>query len=819
MITQLPAGRVTFAFTDVVGSTRAFDEFGDVYVAAVRKMHALIAETVGEHGGAVVSTEGDGAFLAFPTADQALAALCAIQDNLEQAARAVAGQPGTLVLRVRAGAHTGHATPVGGEYVSLAVHVAARVAASANAGQVVVSQSVQHDLDKPRGVELGRYRLKDIAEPVTLWRITGPDTPLRADLERVTNVARPRTSFIGRVDELAALRDLVDEPGIVTVTGPGGLGKTRLVTELCLAICDVLGGGAWLAELASLDDPDAIPGAVAAALGAESASGVDALIRELRRRGDTLLVLDNCEHVIEQVAELTVALTDACPRLRMICTSREALEVDGEQVLRLHPLSSRTDTAQPGEAERLFLERATAAGATVAPDQLDAVTRACRQLDGLPLALELAAARLSTVPVSELAEALEAQQVRLQRRAGLRHHRSLTDLVAWSVRLLQPGERVALQALSVFPGRFDAPAAKEVLAAVPGATAHSLPELTRRSLVDLDGDRYRLLTTIRSYAADELAADTELAAAAHRAQYEWALRGCPDPTELFTGFDDFDTMLAVLAAFNWGLDSGAGELGQLMRRLRYYSDRTGGNELIQQAAARVLTRPLPQTSEEVMLQSIALAISVGMGWQLRAGSVDTDRVEQLVAAARSVADAPALYQAVGVAATTLSKVGLDDRAIEFAMEAVELTRREPSLAAFRGIQLGDLGVAYFAANDRKNAEKYMRQAVAIAEEVGDVPNVAVNRCNLAELLIDRGEFGEAIDQIRPVLQAAHFPPITKAIALAFVAEAENGLGHVDAARAIAPEAAAELGRMASLDSSLASYVDRLNRVLDAIRAS
>lgn len=817
MIAQLPAGRVTFAFTDVVGSTRAFDEYGELYVAAVRKMHAMIAETVADHGGAVVSTEGDGAFLAFPTADQALAALCAIQDNLEQAARAAIDEPGALVLRIRAGAHTGHATPVGGEYVSLAVHVAARVAASANAGQVIVSQSVQYDLDKPRGVELGRYRLKDIAEPVTLWRVAGPDTPLRADLERVTNVARPRTSFIGRVDELATLRNLVDEPGIITVTGPGGLGKTRLVTELCLAICDVLAGGAWLAELAALDDPDAIPGAVAAALGAESASNVDALIRELARRGDTLLVLDNCEHMIDQVAELTVTLTDACPRLRVICTSREPLEVDGEQVLRLQPLSS-ADTARPGEAERLFLERATAAGATVPPDELDAVTRACRQLDGLPLALELAAARLSTVPVSALAEALEAQQIRLQRRGGLRHHRSLTDLVAWSVRLLQPGERIALQALSVFPGRFDAPAAKEVLAEVPGANAHALPELTRRSLVDLDGDRYRLLTTIRAYAADELSGDPELAASAHRALYEWALRGCPDATALFSGFDDFDTMLAVLAAFNWGIDGGAGELGQLMRRLRHYSDLTGGNDLIQQAADRVLSRPLPRTSDEVMLQSIALAVSVGMGWQLRTGSVDIGWVEQLVAAARSVADPPALYQAVGVAATTLSKVGLDDRAIAFAREAVELTRREPSLAAFRGIQLGDLGVAYFAANDRENAEKCMREAATIAEELGDFSNVAVNRCNLAELLLDRGEFSEAIDQVRPVLQAAHFPPITTAIALAFVAEAEAGLGHLDAARATAPEAAAELGRMAARDPSLTTYVNRLERVLDAVGA-
>lgn len=816
MIGQLPAGRVTFAFTDVVGSTRAFAEFGDVYAAAVRQMHTGIAATVTAHGGAVVSTEGDGAFLAFPTADQALAALCSIQDDLERSARDAAQEPGSLVLRIRAGAHTGHATPLGGEYVSLAVHVAARVAAAANAGQVIVSQAVQHDLDMPRGVELGRYRLKDLAEPLTLWRVAGPDTPLRADLDRVTNVAQPRTSFVGRASELGTLRDLAGEPGIVTITGPGGLGKTRVAAELCLQLCDALRGGAWLAELASLDDPDAVLGAVAAALGNESASSVDALVRHLSRRGDTLLVLDNCEHVVEAVAELAVALTDRCPQLRLLCTSREPLEVDGEQVLRLQSLAGRAADGLAGDAERLFAERAKAAGVAISDVQLDAVARACRHLDGLPLALELAAARLPTLPVQELAAALENQQLRLQRRGGPRHHRSLADLVAWSARLLQPGERMALQVLSLFPGRFDAATAKEVLAAVPGAAVHALPELTRRSLVDLDGDRYRLLATIRQYASDELNTDPELAVSANRALYEWALRGCPEHTARFTSADDFDTGLAVLAALNWGLDAGARGADRLMRRLRFWSDRTGGNESIRHTAARVLQRPPPTTAEDVLLQSIALGIDAGLGWQVPADRVDTAAVDQLVTAARAVGDVAALYQAVSVAATTFSKVGRNDRAIEFALEAVELTRREPALAAFHGIQLGDLAVTYFAAGDRENAETYMRQGIEIAEEVGDLPNIAVNRCNLAELLLDRGEIAEAAEQARLVLQAPHFPPVTTAIALALLAEAQHAAGDAEAVRAIAPEAAAELRRMVDLDPSLATYLDRLHRVLDAV---
>jgi tetratricopeptide (TPR) repeat protein len=230
----------------------------------------------------------------------------------------------------------------------------------------------------------------------------------------------------------------------------------------------------------------------------------------------------------------------------------------------------------------------------------------------------------------------------------------------------------------------------------------------------------------------------------------------------------------------------------------------------------VLGQPLQTTVDDVLLHSIALGISAGLGWRLAEGSVDVPGVEALVEAARAVGDVVALYQAVGVAATTLSKVGLNDRAVEFALETLELTRREPTLASFRGVAVGDLAVTYFAAGDMANAEKYIRQGIDIAEELGDLSNVAVNRCNLAELLLDRGDLPHAIEQARLVLQSPNYPPITTAIALGLLAEAQYESGDVDAARSIAPDAAGELRRMAELDVSLASYVDRLNRVLEAV---
>jgi predicted ATPase len=717
------------------------------------------------------------------------------------------------VLRIRAGAHTGRATPVGDEYVSLAVHIAARVAATANAGQVVVSQSVQHDLDRTRGTELGRYRLKDVPEPVPLWLVAGPRTPLRAEPERLTNIVTPRTSFVGRADELATLTGLLAEPGIVTVVGPGGLGKSRLVVEACLRLGERLPGGTWLAELAAVDDPGSVLGAVAAALGGEPGATLESVGRELSRRGDAVLVLDNCEHLIEGAAELAAELAERCPRVRLVATSREALDVDGEVVLRLTPLPISSEESQVGEAEQLFVERAASAGAALSGDDLAAVSRVCRQLDGLPLALELAAARAPAMPVSQLADALEARQLRLQRRGVQGRHRNLTELVSWSMRLLDPGERAALCVLSVFPGRFAASTAKEVLGAVPRASAHALPELTRRSLVDLDGDEYRLLSTIRDVAAQELADDPELDEAAHRSLLEWAVADCPDPTARMTDLDDFDTALAVLAALSWGLDHNRDGLHLLMRRLRYWADRTGGAEALRELGLRVMSRPTPRTPEEVHLQSAGMDVAIGIGWHLREGLVDAARIEAHVAAARAVGDAPALYQALAIAALTMSKLERHREAQALSKEALELTRTDSRLAAFRGLEVGDLALTYYFAGDLDSAQRYLQEAVDIVGELGDDTNVAVNRCNLAELMLDRGAPESAREQVLAVAQAPASSPLVTAVALALLVEAYQASGAVDEARELAPEAKQALEHLAELDPSLTAQLERFRGVL------
>lgn len=509
VVVELPSGMVTFAFVDVVGSTLAFAEHGDAFVAALEGLHAAIAESTGAHGGVVVKTEGDGAFLAFGAADGAVRALIELQARVEAAAADT-----TLPvprLRVRAGAHAGRAQPVGGDYIALPVNVAARVTSAAGAGQALVTPAVvdeltDHDLVRAAGVPVGEYALKDVRGPTPLHRVAGGPEPPRATPYRRTNVAEPITSFVGRDRELAELGDLVASHRLVTVLGPGGMGKTRLTSQLLLQVAASY-DGAWLVELASIADPARVVGQVAAGLGSR-ATTTDELVAELAGRGPTLVLLDNCEHLIDAAADVAAELLARLPDLRIVATSREPLQVEREVVWRIPALVG--DDARCA----LFAHRYTSASGG-AFDTLDRslVAELCTTLDGSPLAIELAAVHAREVPLRQLIDLLRDGSETLARRGGGRQS-SLDTVVAWSMDRLDVAHREALLVLSQAPARLTAEEACLLLRDVAdrhGVTPPALLRgLVRVSLVDLDGDRYRLLDTIRGAARRALQADQDL---------------------------------------------------------------------------------------------------------------------------------------------------------------------------------------------------------------------------------------------------------------------------------------------------------------------
>jgi predicted ATPase/class 3 adenylate cyclase len=497
----LPTGTVTFLFTDVEGSTRLLDELGAAgYAVELARHRRIVRGSLAEHGGVEVDTQGDAFFCAFGSARAAVACAAEIQNALSD------GQ-----LRVRIGVHTGEALVVDRHYVGIDVHRAARIGACGHGGQVVVSPATVALLEPGEMSlrDLGAHRLKDLAAPVVLHQLGDADFPPLKTLYR-TNLPVPATPFLGREQELGELVRSATAPGVrvLTLTGPGGTGKTRLSLQLAAELSDGYPDGVWWVPLAPLRGGDLVASAVASVLSVEEESdrAVVASIASSLARKRTLLLLDNCEHVVEAVASLVAAVVGACPDVVVVATSREPLAVRGEQVFAVEPLAAE-------DAVELFHARARAAGARLdATETRGAVTALCSRLDNLPLAVELAAARAAVLPPAALLERLATRiDVLTGPRDAEERQRTLRAAIAWSYDLLEDREQQLFRRLGVFVGGAS-------LAAIEGVCDADLEDvlsvvsksLARQASGDGDEPRYWMLETIREFAAEELAASGEL---------------------------------------------------------------------------------------------------------------------------------------------------------------------------------------------------------------------------------------------------------------------------------------------------------------------
>jgi len=584
---DLPTGTVTFLLTDIEGSTRLWETVPDAMEVALERHNRLVAGVVEDHGGVVVTSrgEGDSFFAVFASAVAAVEAAGACQLALHGEA-----WPAGAALRVRMGLHTGEAHVQEGDYVDHApINRCARVKAAGHGGQVLVTKATRDLVEGRLGggfglTRLGEFQLRDLAESELIYQLIHADLPANfppPNTVHVGNLPLQVSSFVGRAQELEQTAAALAAARVVTLTGPGGVGKTRLALQAAGQVLPRFSEGAWLCELAPVRDPAGVDDAVAAvfALTARAGQSTREALMEFLRGKQLLLVLDNCEHLLEGAAAVAGVLARSCGRLVILATSREALRIDGERLVPVPSLGvpgAEADLAAITEAEavRLFAERAAAVkpGFAVTTENAAAVAAVVRRLDGVPLAIELAAARVPTMTPAELARRLERSFAVLAagRRGAVERHQTLRAVIDWSFNLLTEPEQRLLPRMAVFAGGCTLEAAEAVCGGEgidPDAVFELLAGLVARSLVVAEehgpGTRYRLLETIRQYGEQRLEGAGEAGRwQARHARYYADLLGRvrddahePDP-EVFWALRLSAEQDNLLAAWSWAIGTG-----------------------------------------------------------------------------------------------------------------------------------------------------------------------------------------------------------------------------------------------------------------------
>jgi predicted ATPase/class 3 adenylate cyclase len=543
-VSELPTGTVTFLFTDLESSTRLWEEHPDAMRDALARHDEILRDAVDAHRGRIVKGRGDGLHAVFATAEGAIEA--AVEGQVALGAENW-GETGPL--RARMGLHTGVAEQRGGDYFGPVLNRAARLAAVAHPGQVLCSlataELVRDSVAAPVAlVELGRHQLRDLARPELVFQATHPELsvefpPLRSVDAFPGNLPVQVTSLVGRGEEIAAVGRALAEARLVTLTGVGGVGKTRLAVQTAAEVVPSYVDGAWLCELAAAGDPDAMVQVIAAALGVhpDLAVPLNVRVREWLRARRALVVLDNCEHLLDAASRFADEILRGCLEVRLLATSREPLDIDGERVMRVRSLrlpdpATEFEDVTATDAVQLFVERASSAEPDfqVTPAVERTLAEICRRLDGIPLAIELAAARVVSMSPGEILERLD-ERFRLLtggRRTAVERHQTLRATVDWSYSLLEPSEQLVFDRLGVFPSSFDVAAAGAVASGrgiEDWDVLDALNGLVHKSMVTTipgaDATRYQLLETMRQYAREHLdqGGDADRCRRAHAAHY------------------------------------------------------------------------------------------------------------------------------------------------------------------------------------------------------------------------------------------------------------------------------------------------------------
>jgi predicted ATPase len=726
---SFPRGTVTFLFTDIEGSTRLLQELGDEYANILADHRRTLRGEFARYGGVEVGTEGDSFFVAFPKASDALAAATAARE-------ALADGP----IRVRMGLHTGEPIVTEEGYVGIDVHRAARIAAAGHGGQILVSQATRDLAGADSLHDLGMHRLKDLAAPERLYQVDDDEFPPLKSVDQ-TNLPVQPTPFVGRERELAEVLALLGSRRIVTLTGPGGGGKTRLALQAAAESVEQFGDGVWFIPLASVCDPSLIEPTIAQVLG-----GPDDLYEFLAGKR-TLLVLDNLEQLLPDAADVVLRLDS-----QILATSRSRLNVATEQEF---PVA----TLPVDEATALFTQRARQLEPHFEPDA--AVRQIAERLDGLPLALELAAARVKVLTAGQILERLGRSLDLLT--SGVHdapeRQRTLRGTVEWSYRLLTADEQRLFALLAVFIGSFELEAAEAVCA----AQLDSLQSLVDKNLLRHGDDgRFFMLGTIKELALEKLRDLSEESSVGRRHDdYFVGVAEELDARERLSGLRDlseeslnrferelpsFRAALAGLSESGW--HEGTLRLGAAL--WRFWLNRAQYRD----AADWLAKAPLDDKTLPSDVRAAALGAAGGISYYTHDDVDAAERYWREGLELRQAQDDPHdLGAALSMLASVAWRRGDFDAAIAYQKEALPLFEQAGAEALLL-TQLHWLGDAYRDRGDFDDGERMLEETATRARELGHDQQLTSTLHSLGDLSLDRGDPDTALHRFAEALEYA-----------------------------------------------------------------
>jgi predicted ATPase/class 3 adenylate cyclase len=803
-----PTGTVTLLFTDIEGSTRLLERLGPRRYGEALELHRRLLRAVFQrYRGYEVDYEGDAFFFAFARAHDAVAAAAEGQQAL-----AAAEWPEGLPIRVRMGVHTGEPAVMPPKYLGLDVHKAARIMAAGYGGQVLISAATKRAADGAEVVPLGEHRLKDLLQPEPLYQLWIPGLPsefpvLKTLGNRPTNLPVQPSPLIGRVHEVAELRALLRDPEVrlLTLTGPGGTGKTRLALQVGAELLDDFGSGVFFVLLAPLRDPALVISAIAQALAVHEVPGeepADTLASYVEQK-QMLLVLDNLEHVIDAAVDVA-AMLGRCAQVKVLVTSRERLRLRGERVYAVQPLplvdpDADVDALLSNDAVALFAARAHAATGEFQLDSENAavVAAICARLDGLPLAIELAAGRISVFPPAALLRRLDQRlQILVDGARDLApRQRTLRDTIAWSYELLGPADQLLFAVLGIFDGgcRLDAAEAmcdphKESPVAVVDQVFSLVEKNLLRRRADPDGEpRFLMFETLREFAQQQLSDDGQAARLAHARHYETVVgqlapglrtaelpsvvaRLAPDEPNLRTAFS---TLIAA-SDTNASLQFASG-------LLLYWYIRGRPSEAISQLRSALALPGGGAIVRTAALNHLALALAM-----VRAdpGAVDATAAEAEQLAREHEDDAGTAFALNNRA---LAAMELRDfrRTLQLLQEALNRIRGTADKWV-EALVLTNLGFTLFLSGDTDAGRELMLEVDRNYRCSGINPTMhAMSLANLGGLEISQGNNSVGIRRLADAIQAAQaigmIEVIVSSLEALVAALAQTG-NHADAAR-------------------------------------